>query len=1794
MPTPCWKHYWRQIRTLLLVLGLFLSLSYGQTAHAQSTPDAYDLYLPIVENRTQTDVSQRWLHGLLQVAPDGQLMLLDPWETSFSLENTSAIDWQDFDGHYVSVEGKWAGHNQSRLIVTNIRTLSEDGERYRTYVGREMSNPSATPIRDADRAQQLQTAKLFANPAEVGEWSAVQDIGMYALHAALRPDGNVLFWYRTAISNPNDPTFNTIIWEPDTGATTSISNDSALGEENWCASHTQLGDGRILAVTGEVGAADPHTTIFDPLRNVWTPEANLNYGRYYPSATFMGDGRAVVSGGDYITPGTNTVANPFPEVWEDGAWRVFADPLTITPTPTEFDFYYGSFFPWTQQAPNGQIFYAGPQSNLRFLDPHGIGTVTSVSGRDGRSRDYGSYATYDIGKVLVTGGGWSLDSAYTIDYNSDTPIVTQTGSMTHGRRHLYTTILADGTVLATGGNGDGGVSQASPSGAVFAAELWNPETGVWTELAEMERRREYHSSAILLPDGRVVHAGGDCTPCSPEANLEVFSPPYLFDADGSLATRPVINTIERVQTGAPISTANQPEIDYGERLRINFGAANAIAKAHLIRLGSSTHATNFDQRLVPLDFTSSGNDLNVIAPQNTYIAPPGYYMLFVVSDTGVPSVATMIKLGTDFQKLEHVLNFRDGGFEDSYTPPVGAWFMYVAGSMFGSWTVDYGNIDVQHNANSGAGIGSDGEQQVDLNGTEPGKISQQLSGLIPNQTYEIRFNYATHQLASLAEATVQIADLNQTWQATNAHNEPWHTAIYTFTPSSGSHTLSFAGGGPLTYAGMLIDNIHIQEYVPPPASGRPPINLALNKPATQSSQQAGTPSVAVNGNTNGDGQRNEITRTNTEEHPWWQVDLGQSEPIERVNIWNQTDCCAHTLHDFYIFISDADLTGQSLTQILNDQTVDRIYSAGVFSSTHPISITKQINSRGRYVRVQGATKESLGLAEVQVYSPPRPNQPPVVTAPSAQTNNINDLITLTISATDPENDPITYQATNLPPTLTLDQNSGTISGTITTAGRYTVTLTATDLYDSSAPVHFTWIVNGPPSVINPGDQYHTVGDAVTLPIQASDDDSATLTFSATNLPTGLTLEPSTGLISGTISASGTYTVAILVTDSSDSSDSATFTWHINNPPVISAPANQTSIISDTVSLQLSATDPENDPLTYSAGSLPPNLTIDTTTGLISGIVTTPDTYTVLIVVSDGKGGSTTTEFTWTVTYPPNNPPVLDAPTDQYHTVGQAIQLPITAADPDNDPLTFTTDGLPGGLTITTTITAVTTSTAISGTAISPGTYPVTLTVTDGNSGSATANFNWQINGVPNITFPGDQNSTVGDPIAFQIEATDFENQGVIFSASNLPNGLVLNPSTGHLTGTLQAAGIFNVIVTVDDGRGGISTVDFTWTVNEPANAPPALTPVVDQTNLIGDSVQLQLTATDSDGDPLQFSVENLPDGLTLNPTSGEISGTVTTIDTSNVIVTVNDGRGGTSDISFIWIVDTPPNQQPRISNPGPQENTAGETVTLRLIAIDQDGDDLRYNLASLPDGLAHNEQTGIISGTLTQEGLYEVQFTVYDGQGGSDGVSFDWRVHPHPNRAPQIQPIPDQTSEVNDAITLQIEATDLDGDPLQFTVAGLPFGLVFDQSSITISGTLTTAGVYTTSVTVDDGEADPAQIQFVWSVSEPPTSQADQLTLTPPETQQNQLGEFVSLPLDAVYSEETAVTFTAQGLPSGLNIQPQSGIISGTVAQAGEYTITVTIEQQGNTPVEVEFIWIVTQPAEREIRYFLPVTLKLN
>jgi hypothetical protein len=455
--------------------------------------------------------------------------------------------------------------------------------------------------------------------AAQGEWAAPIDWPVIAIHAALLPDGHVLTWGRS----DRQPS----VWTPPTTAGEAGSFASTPEPADlFCGGHTFLPDGRLLVAGGHSGTNSigiRNSAIFNFATNTFTSGPLMENGRWYPTNTTLANGEVVtMSGGD-----TAQQRNLIPEVYQaNGTWRVLSTASLYLP-----------YYPMNFVTPTGTVFTAGPSQTTYFLDPTGTGHWTAGPTSAFGSRDYGSAVMYETGKIFMVGGGDPpTATAEVIDVSSGTGTWRSVASMAVARRQSNATILADGKVLVTGGTNAAGFNSPPSNAAVLAAESWDPNTEHWTTLARMTHYRVYHSAALLLPDARVLSVGSGAPAAAgltDDYTAEIFTPPYLFKGDGTPATRPTI-------TAAPAS------VTYNQAFTVQTPSPTTLRKVMWISLGSVTHSYNENQRAMRLNFTTYGSSaIRVTAPARAPLAPPGYYMLFILDGSGVPSVAKIIRIG---------------------------------------------------------------------------------------------------------------------------------------------------------------------------------------------------------------------------------------------------------------------------------------------------------------------------------------------------------------------------------------------------------------------------------------------------------------------------------------------------------------------------------------------------------------------------------------------------------------------------------------------------------------------------------------------------------------------------------------------------------------------------------------------------------------------------------------------------------------------------------------------------------------------------------------------------------------------------------------------------------------------------------------------------------------------------------------------------------------------------------------------------------------------------------------------
>lgn len=464
-----------------------------------------------------------------------------------------------------------------------------------------------------------------------GGWERLADLDIFVVHAAVLHTGKVLLWSGTA--EVGDP-LESRVWDPATDTRTG----QAYGEDLFCSGHAFMPDGRLCVAGGAPSGTLRSTHIFDPVSEAWTKKSDMAQARWYPTVLTLPDGRILAVSGT----GANEV-----EIYDAAAdtWTLVTGATRVFP----------ELYPSLHLLPTGEIFYSRcgwamadtvdtASAYLRLTGP-AAGSWTPQGLQQFHDRQEGTAllrvdATVSppAAQVHVFGGGVSGAAAARnpqciewIDLTALSPTTaweTPPRTMLYPRTNVNGVWLPDGTVFVVGGQ-RAGKWNADPQ-PVLEAEIYDPVTGTTTVTPPMGFPRQYHSVAVLLPDGRVLCAGGIDPMNATERDLrsmELFSPPYL-----SAGSRPQI-------------TATPAVAGYGATVTVSTPDAASVAAVTLISPNSVTHHTDAGHRyiLLPIAGVAAGS-VDVTMPATAAIAPPGYYMLFLVDGAAVPSEARFVQL----------------------------------------------------------------------------------------------------------------------------------------------------------------------------------------------------------------------------------------------------------------------------------------------------------------------------------------------------------------------------------------------------------------------------------------------------------------------------------------------------------------------------------------------------------------------------------------------------------------------------------------------------------------------------------------------------------------------------------------------------------------------------------------------------------------------------------------------------------------------------------------------------------------------------------------------------------------------------------------------------------------------------------------------------------------------------------------------------------------------------------------------------------------------------------------------
>jgi hypothetical protein len=434
-------------------------------------------------------------------------------------------------------------------------------------------------------------------------------------------------------TDDSSPYTQTAILNLSTGAVTAATV-SNTAHNMFCPGVSILANGDVI-VTG--GISDTLTSIFDPSTGTWEAGPPMNIGRGYQGQTTLSDGQAFTLGGSW----SGALGGKLGEVFSPtGEWReltgVPADPID---TDDAQGVYRADNHGWFIATSNGNVLQAGPSAEMHWITTTGAGTITDAGPR-GTSGDEmnGNAVLYGTNKILAVGGAPDYQDsnatavANTIQISGTSATVKPTGSMSFPRGFANSVALPTGQVFTVGGE-----TYPIPfddSTSVMTPEMWTPSTGLWTKMAAQDEPRNYHSVAVLLPDGTVFSGGGGlCGSCDTNhPDGQIYDPPYLFTSSGTLAKRPTI-------VSAPSAAST------GQTIPVTTGGS--VSSFVMMRYDEATHSVDNDQRRVPLTISShSGDTYQLALPADPGVLLPGPYMLFAINAKGVPSVSSTVFVST--------------------------------------------------------------------------------------------------------------------------------------------------------------------------------------------------------------------------------------------------------------------------------------------------------------------------------------------------------------------------------------------------------------------------------------------------------------------------------------------------------------------------------------------------------------------------------------------------------------------------------------------------------------------------------------------------------------------------------------------------------------------------------------------------------------------------------------------------------------------------------------------------------------------------------------------------------------------------------------------------------------------------------------------------------------------------------------------------------------------------------------------------------------------------------------------
>ena len=835
------------------------------------------------------------------------------------------------------------------------------------------------------------------------------------------------------------------------------------------------------------------------------------------------------------------------------------------------------------------------------------------------------------------------------------------------------------------------------------------------------------------------------------------------------------------------------------------------------------------------------------------------------------------------------------------------------------------------------------------------------------------------------------------------------------------------------------------------------------------------------------------------------------------------------------------------------------------------------------------------------------NDAPVISSTALTSATEDSAYSYTLTASDVDaGDSLTMSATTIPNWLAFNSSTGVLSGTPTNdeVGDHSVVLSVSDSSSATDIQSFTITVsntNDTPVFSSTAVTSATEDSAYSYTVTATDVDAGdSLTFAAPTLPSWLSFASGTGVLSGTPTNDdvGSHSVVLTVTDSGNLSATQSFTITVSNTndaPVISSTAVTSATEDSAYSYTLTATDVDaGDSLTMTATTLPDWLVFNSSTGGLSGTPTNDEVgdHAVVLSVSDSSSATDSQSFTITVINV-NDAPVITSSNAINIDEDQSTQLTLTATDVDSTSLTWSITSEPG--LGTASISGGDTSATLNyvPNQNQNGSDTVVISVTDGElSTSQTITVTiTPVNDRPSISGTPPTTVTEGELYSFTPSASDNDGDSLTFSASNLPEWLTLNTSSGNIAGLPNDDDVgtySNIILSVSDGTATASLPGFAITVTN-VNEAPEISGTPASLVEVDTAYRFVPDASDADGDTLTFSVENLPAWLSLNTATGAITGTPTSADVAeyeNIILTVSDGELSASLAAFsIEVIDPNVNIAPVVEDVSAttDEDTAAE---ITLLGSDFNDDSLSYAVVTEPENGTVVITNNIATYTPASDfnGTDSFTYQASDSILNSESATVTVTVSPV-NDAPTISGEPAIQVAFGSEYSFTPEATDIDSESLTFSIENMPEWASFDEDTGTLSGVPEESdiGSFTDiSISVSDGELEASLAAFEIEVIDPNANTAPIASDSAVETEEDTP---VTFTLEASDEDGDTLTYTITTEPASGTIEQDGNSITytpnanvGDIQDSLSFTVTDGVDTSEEATVTIDIIAVNDAP----------------